>query len=155
MDCSTPGFPVLHCLPEFAQIHVHWIGDAIELSHLLLPSSPLAFHLSQNQGLFQGVCYLLRWPKYWRFSFSISSSNEYSGLISFRIDWLDLLAAQGTLKGLLQHHSLEALILWCSAFLMSNSHICMWLLEELQLGLYGSLSAKWRLCFLIHCLGLS
>ena len=112
----TPGFPVLHCLPEFAQIHVHWIGDAIEQSHPLLPSSPLAFHLSQNQGLFQGVCYLLLWPKYWSFSFSISSSNEYSWLISFRIDWLDLLAAQGTLKGLLQCHSLEALILWCSAF---------------------------------------
>ena len=104
MDCSMSGFPVLHCLPEFAQIHVHWVGDAIQPSHPL--SSPSAtFKLSQHHGLF-------KWGssshQYWSFSFSISPSNEYSGLVSFRIDWLDLLVVQGTLKSLLQHHSLKA-----------------------------------------------
>ena len=106
MDCSTPGFPVLHCLPEFAQTHV---GDAIELSCPLLPSSP-AFTLSQHQDLFQSIL-RIRWPKFWSFSFSISPSNVYSGLISFRIDSFDLLAVQGTLKSLLQHQSSKELTL--------------------------------------------
>ena len=101
MDCSTPGFPVHHQLPEFTQTHVHRVGDAIQPSHPL--SSPAALNLSHHQGLFQ-----------WSFSFSISPSNEYSGLISFRIDWLDLLAVQGTLKSLLQHHSSKVSILRCS-----------------------------------------
>ena len=113
MDCSTPGFPVHHQLPELAQTHVHPVDDAIQPSHPL-SSSPPAFNLSQHQGLFQWV----RWPKYWGFSFSISPSNEYSGLISFRMDWLDLLAVQGTLKSLLQHHSSKASIHWHSAFFM-------------------------------------
>ena len=117
MDCSTPGFSVLHYLLEFAQTHVHWINDAIQPSHLSLPSPP-ALSLSQHQGLFQWVALRIRWPKYWRFNFSLSPSNEYSGLISFRMDWLDLLAVQGTLKNLLQHHSLKASILWHSAFFM-------------------------------------
>ena len=94
MDCSTPGFPVHHYLPEFAQIHVYWVGDAIQPSHPLLPSSPPALNLSQHLRI--------RWPKYWSFSFSISPFIEYSGLISFRIYWFDLLAVQGTLKSLLQ-----------------------------------------------------
>ena len=93
-------------------------GDAIQPSHPLSSPSPSAFNLSHHQGLFQWVSSLLRWPKYWCFSFSISPSNEYSGLISFRMDWLDLLAVQGTLKSLLQHHSLKASILWHSAFFM-------------------------------------
>ena len=92
MDCSTPGFPVLHCLLEFAQTQVHWIGDAMQPSHPLLSPSP-ALNFSQLQGLFQWVGSLHWWLKYW--SFSISPSTEYSGLISFRIDWFDLLAAQG------------------------------------------------------------
>ena len=117
MDCSTPGFPVHHQLQEFTQIHVHWVGDAIQPSHPLSSSSPPAFSLSQHQGLFQWVKSLcMRWPKYWSFSFSISASNDYSGLISFRMDYLGLLAVQGTLKSLLQHHSSKALILQCSAF---------------------------------------
>ena len=92
----------------------------------------------------------IRWPKYWSFSFSISPSNEYSGLISFRMDCFDLLAVQGTLKSLLQHHNLKASILqW------SNSHIYTWLLVKPQLWLYGPLSAKWCLCFLICCLAWS
>jgi len=118
MDCSMPGLPVHHQLLEFTQIHVHWVRDAIQPSHPLLFPSPPAFNLSHHQGLFQWVSSLLRWPKYWSFSFSISPSNEYSGLISFRMDWLDLLAVQGTLKSLLQHHSLKASILWHSAFFM-------------------------------------
>ena len=113
MDCSTPGFLVLHHRPELAQTHV---GGAIQPSHPLSSPSPPAFNLFQHQGLFQWISSLHRGPKNWSFSFSISSSNEYSGLISFRIDWLDLLAVQGTLKSLLQHHSSRASILWCSAF---------------------------------------
>ena len=101
VDCSTPGFPVIHCLLEFAQTHVHWVGDAIQPSHPLSSPSPPAFNLSQHQGLFHESVICIRWPKYWSFSLSISLSNEYSGLISFRIDWVDLLAVQGTFKSLL------------------------------------------------------
>ena len=98
MDCSMPGLPV-HCqLPGFTQTHVHWVGDVIQPSHPLLSPSPPTFNLSQHQGLFKWVSFCIRWPKYWSFSFSISPSNEYSGLIYFRMDWLDLLAVQGTLK---------------------------------------------------------
>ena len=92
MDCSTPGFPVHHQLWELIQTHVHWVGDAIQSSHLLSSLSPPAFNLSQHQGLFQWVSSSYQVAKkYWSFSFSISPSNEYSGLISLRIDWLDLL----------------------------------------------------------------
>ena len=111
MDCSTPGHHVHQQLPEFTQTHVHWVGDAIQPSHPLSAPSPPAFNLSQHQGLFQWVSSSHQWPKYWSFSFNISPSNEYSGLISFRMDWLNLLALQGTLKSLLQHHSSKALIL--------------------------------------------
>ena len=113
MDCSTPGSPVLHHLLELAQIHVHWVGDAIQPSHPLSSSSP-AFNLSQHRGLFQWSALCIRWPKSW--SFSISPSKEYSGLISFRMDWLGLLAVQGTLGSLLQHHGSKASILWHSVF---------------------------------------
>ena len=112
MDCSMPGLPVHHQLLELTQTHVHRIGDAIQPSHPLSSPSPLAFHLSQHQGLFSNESALrIRWPKYWSFSFSISPSNEYSGRISFRMDWFDLLAVQGTLKSLLQHHSIKASVL--------------------------------------------
>ena len=116
MDCSTPGFPVLHHLLELAETHVHWVGDAIQPSHPLSSPSPPAFNLAQHQGL-ESVLHI-RWPRYWSFSFSISSSNDYSELISFRMDWLDLLAVQGTLKSLLQPHSSKASILQNSAFFM-------------------------------------
>ena len=116
MDCSTPGLPVHHQLPETAQTHVHRVSDDIQPSHPLSSPSPPAFNLSQHQGHFQWVSSLHPVTKYWNFSFSISPSNEYSGLISFRMDWLDLLAVQGTLKSLFQHHSSKASILWCSAF---------------------------------------
>ena len=111
-----PGLPVHHQLPEFTQTHVHQVGDAIQPSHPLLSPSPPTFNLSQHPGFFQKSVLCIRWPKYCNFSFSISPSNEYSGLISFWMDWLDLLAIQGTLKSLFQHHSSKASILQSSAF---------------------------------------
>ena len=111
MDCSTTGLPVHHQLLELAQTHVHRVSDAIQPSHPLSSRSPPAFNLSQDQGLFKWVSSSIRWPKDWSFSFSISPSNEYSGLFSFRIDWLVLLAVQGTFKSLLQQHSSKASIL--------------------------------------------
>ena len=115
MNHSRPGLPVHHQLPKSTQTHVHWVGDAIQPSHPLSSHSPPALNLSQHQGL-SNESLRIRWPKYWSFSFSISPSNEYSGLISFKMDWLDLLAVQGTLKSLLQHHTSKASILWWSAF---------------------------------------
>ena len=123
MDCSTSGFPILYHLPEFVQTHAHWADDAISPSH---PLSPLLF----GPSIFPSIivfssesALLIRWPEYWSFSFSISPSNESSGLISFRIDWLDLLSVQGTLRSLLQHHSSKASILWHWAFfLVQLSH---------------------------------
>ena len=126
--------------PEFTQTQVHRVLDAIQPSHPLSSPSPPALNLSQYQGLFQARH--IRWPKYWSFSFSISPSSEYSGLISFTI------AVQGTLKNLPQHHSSKASILWCWAFFM----VQLWLLEKPTLTI---LSGKWCLCFLICCLGLS
>ena len=116
MDCSTPGFPGLHHLLEFAQTRVYWVGDVIQPSHPQSSLSPPAFSLSQHQGLSQQVCSSHQRSKYWSFSFSISPSNEYSGLISSRIDWFDLLAVQVTLKSLLQHHNLKPSILRHSVF---------------------------------------
>ena len=125
MDCNTPGFPVHHQLPELAQTHVHRVSEAIKPSYPLLSPSLLAFNLSQHLVLFQQVGSSHPVAKYWSFSFSISPSNEYSGLISFRMDWLDLLVVQGTLKSLLQHHSSKASILRHSAFFMVQlSHPC-------------------------------
>ena len=116
MECSTPVFPLHLQLPEFTQTHAHRVSDAIQPSHPL--SSPLLPPpLFQSIRVFSNDSVLhIRWPKNWSFSFSISPSNEYSGLISFRMDWLDLLAVQGTLKSLLQHHTSKASILRCSAF---------------------------------------
>ena len=118
MDCSTIDFPVHHKLSELAQIHVHQVGDAIQPSHPLLFPSPPAFNLSQHQGLFQWVSSSHQVAKILDFIFSISPSGGYSGWFSFRIDWLDLLAVQGTLKRLLQHHSSKASNLQHSAFFM-------------------------------------
>ena len=115
--CSTLGLPVHHQLLELAQTHVHQVTAAIRPSHPLSSPSP-AFNLSQYHGIFRWVSYSHQAAKYWSFSFSISPSNEYSGLISFRMDWLDLLAVQGTLKGLLQHNNSESSLLQCSVFFM-------------------------------------
>ena len=109
MDCCLPDLPVLHYLPEFTQIHVPWVNDAIQphlilcCPFLLLPSIFPSIRVLSNE-----LALCIRWSKYWRFSFSISPSNEYSGLISFRIDWFDLFAIHGTLKSILQHHSSKA-----------------------------------------------
>ena len=105
MDCSTPGFPVHLHLWELTQTPVHRVGDAIQPSHPLTSPSSSAIDLSQHQVFSYESVLNIRWPKYWSFSFSIRPSSEYSGLISFRMDWLDLRAAQGTLKSVLQHHS--------------------------------------------------
>ena len=115
MDCSMPDFPVQHQLPELAQAHVYRVCDAIQPSHPLLSLSPLVHNLSQHQGLFQWVRSSHQVAKVLEFQLQHQSSNEYSGLISFRIDWLDLLAVQGTLKSLLLHHSS---VLQLSAFFM-------------------------------------
>jgi len=132
MDYGMPGFAVLHHLPEPAQTRVHWVSDATQPSHPLSSSCPPAFNLSQHQGLFQwvGSLHCIRWWKYWSFSFSINPSNEYLGLISVRIDWFDLLAVQGTLRSLLQHHSSKSSILQCSTFFMVQPHIHIWLLGK-------------------------
>ena len=115
MNCSASGLPVNHQLWEFTQTRVHWVSDAIHfiLCHLLLllPSILPKIRVFSSESVLH-----ITWPKYWSVSFSISPSNEYSGLISFRMDWLDLLAVQGTLKSLLQNHSSKASILRHSAF---------------------------------------
>ena len=116
MDSSTPGFPVHYQLPELAQAHVHWVGDAIQPSQPLFSPSLPALNLSQPQGLFQWVSSLHQVAKVLEFQLQHQPSNEYSGLISFRMDWFDLLAVQGTLKSLLQHYSSNSSILWLSAF---------------------------------------
>ena len=125
MNRSTPGLPVHHQLSEFTQTHQHQVSDAIQPSHPVSSPSP-AFNLAQHQGFSSESVLHIRWPKYWNFSFSINSSNEYSELISFRIDWFDLLAVQVTLKSLLQHHSSKASILQRSAFFtvqLSHPHM--------------------------------
>ena len=132
---STPGLPIHHQLPEFTQIHVHRVSDAIQPSHPGLSPSPPAPNPSQHQSLFQWVKFRMRWPKYWSFSFSIIPSKEIPVLISFRMDWLDLLAVQGTLKSLLQQHISKASSLRRSAFFTFNSHIHTW-------PCYSSLSLK-------------
>ena len=105
MNRSTPGLPVHHQLPEFTQTHVHRVGDAIQPSHPLSSPSPPALNPSSIRVFYNESTLPIRWPKYWSFSFSISPSNEHPGLISFRMDWLNVLAVQGTLKSLLQHHN--------------------------------------------------
>ena len=117
MNHSMPGLPIHHQQPESTQTHVHWVSDTIKPSYplsspFLLPPIPPRIRVLSNESILR-----MRWPKYWSFSFSISPSNEHPGLISHRMDWLDLLAVQGTLKSLLQHHSSKASILRCSALL--------------------------------------
>ena len=149
-DCSMPGLAV-HCqLLEFMQTHVHWVGDVIQPSHPLLSPSPPAFSLSQHTGLFQWVWsfpvsrlfqwpFCIRWSKNWSFSLSISPSNEYSRLISFRIDWFDLLAVKGTLRSLLPNHSWKASILqhsiWIYLVLINLYHL-LGLCHSLKFVLY-------------------
>ena len=116
MNRSIPDFPVHHQLMEITQTHIHRVSDAIQPSHPLSSPSLPNPNPSQHQSLYNESTLHMRWPKYWSFSFNISPSKEHRGLISFRMDWLALLAVQGTLKSLLQHHSSKASILQCSAF---------------------------------------
>ena len=156
MECSTLGLPVHHQLLEFTQTHVHQVSDANQSSHSLSSSpSPPAFDLSQHQGFSNESALHIRWPKYWSFSFSISPSNEHSGLISFRMDWLDLLVVQETLKGLFQYHSSKASILQYSAFFrVQLSHPYLTTGKTIVLTIW-SLLARWCLCFLVCCSDLS
>ena len=108
MDCSTPGLPVHHQLQEFTQTHVHWVGDAVQPSHPLSSPSPPTFNLSQHQGLFKWISSSHQVAKVLEFHLHHQSFREYSGLLSFKMDWLDLLAVQGTLKSLLQYHNSKA-----------------------------------------------
>ena len=150
INCSMPAFPVHHQLVELTQTPGHQVNDAIQPSHPpLLPSSIFpSIRVFSNESALR-----VRWPKYWSFSFSISPSNEYSELISFRIDWLDLLAVQGTLKSLLQHHSLKASILQCSAFfIVQLSHPYMTTGKTIALNRWTFVGKVMSLLF-ICCLG--
>ena len=156
MDCSTQSFPVHYQHTELAQTHIHQVRDAIQPSHLLLPSSPPAFNLSQHQGLFKWVHSPHQVAKVSEFQlqlcFSFSPSNEHPGLTSFRMDWLDLLAVQGTLKSLLQHHSPKASILQRSAFFtvwLSHSYMTTGKTIDLTIQTFVG---KVCFCFLICCL---
>ena len=152
MDCSMPGFPVLYYLSEFAQTHVHWVGDAIQPFHPLLPPSPLALNLSQHQGLFLWVSSWHQVTKVLELSFSISPFNEYSGLIFFfliffRIDSFDLLSGQGTLKSLLQHHSSKAYIL--QRFLYGPTLTSLHNYWKKHIFIYMDLCQQSGVCFLM------
>ena len=155
MDCSTAGFPVFHHLLSFLKLMSSEL--MIPSNHLIL-CHPLLLLLSifPSIRIFSSESVLcIRWPKFWDFNFSISPSNEYSGLISFRIDWFDLLAVQGTLKHLLQHHSLKASVFQCSAFFMVQlSHLYMTNGKTITLTRWTFIG-KMMCLFLIHCLGLS
>ena len=148
-----PGLSVHHQLPDFTQTDVHKVGDAIQPSHplsspLLLPPICPSIRVFSNEST---LC--MRWPKYWSFSLSISPSNEHPGLVSFRINWLDLLAVQGTLKSLIQHHSSKASILRRSAFFIVQLTSIHEYWKNYSFD-YTDLCPQ-SLCFLIHCLGLS
>ena len=126
MNRSTPGLPVHHHLPEFTQTHVHRVNDPIQPSHPLSSPSPLPPIPPSIRDVSNESTLCMRWPKYWSFSFNISPSNEHPGLISIRMDWLDLLAVQGTRKSLLQHHSSKASILRCSEVTIYAQNFLKW-----------------------------
>ena len=158
MDSCTPGFPVHHQIPKPTQIHVHRIGDVILCHPLLLPPS-----IFPSIRVFSNELFLrIRWLKYWSFSFSISPSSEYSGLIFFRMDWLNLLTVQGTLKSLLQYHSSKASILWHSAFFiaqLSHPHVTTgktialtwWAFVGKVISLLFNMLSRLAITFLLSC----
>ena len=149
MNRSTPGLPVHHHIPEFTQTHVHRVRDAIQPSHPGSSPSPPVPNPSQHQSFSNESTLRMRWPKYWSFSFSIIPSKEIPRLISFRMDWLDLLAVQGTLKSLLQHHSSKASVVRCSAFFtvqlshpyMATGKIIAWTFANMDLCWQSNVSA--------------
>ena len=155
MDYSTPGLSVPHYLPEFDQTHVHWISDAIQSPHPMLSPYPFPSIFPSIIVFSNESALPIRWPKDWSFSFSISPSNEYSGLISFRIDWFDLLEVQWTHKSLLQHHISKASVLQCSAFFIVQLwHLYM--ITGKTIGL-ARRTVVGKVMFLLYicCLGLS
>ena len=158
MDFSMPFFPIHHQFLKLAHTHVHWVSDAIQPSYSLLSPSTPAFNLSQHQSLFQRVVLHLRLPKYWSFSCRVSPSNKYSGLISFRIDWFDLLVVQDSSPApqFKSNNSLALSLLYdptlFSVHVYGGKHTHTH--THTQLWLYRPLSAKWCLFFLICCLGL-
>ena len=166
IDCSTPHYllesedvphhPVLHHLLEFAQVHIHWIGDAIQPSRPLSSSALSAINLSQHQGLFQWVSSSHQVTKVLELQLQHQSlHHQHSGLISFRTDWFDLFAFQGSLKSLLQHYGLKALILWHSAsFVVQFSHRYMTTGKTIALTIHA-FDGKVKSLFSTHCLGLS
>ena len=148
MDCSTTGFLLLYYVPEFAQNHVHWVDDATQPSHSLSPPSLLASIFSSIRVFSNELALCIKRPKDWSFSFSISPSNDYLWLISFMIDWYDLLAVQGTLKSLPQHHSLKVLILWRSTlFMVQLSHPYMTTGKTIALTMWAFVSKVIYLLF--------
>ena len=152
MDSSIPGFSVLHYLLDFVHTYVHWVGNAIKPSYLLLSPSPLALNISQHQDIFQWVSFSHQEARVLELQISISPCSEYSGLISFSIDWFDLLTSQGTLKSLLQHHDLKTSILWHPAFFMTEKAMALhsstlawqipWMEEPGRLRSMGSLGVR-------------
>ena len=130
MNCSTPGLPVHHQLPEFTQTHIHWVGDAIQPSHPMSFPFPLPSIFPSIRVFSNESALWIGWPKYWNFRFSISLSNKHSGLISFRIDWLDLLAVQGTLRAFSNTIVQKCQFFSAQLSSQSNSHIHTWLLEK-------------------------
>ena len=154
MDCSTPGFTVLHCLPEFAQTHVLWVSDAIQPSHPLSPPSPPALSLSQHQNLFQWVGSSHQMAKVLELTFIISTPNKYSGFISFRIDWTNSLLFKGLSKVFSSTTVQKHQFFGVQPPLWSNSYIHTWLLENHGFD-NADLCQQSDACFLIHCLGLS
>ena len=146
----TLGFLVNHQVPELVQTHIHQVGNAIQPSHPSVVPFFSCIQSSQHQGFSKDSVQHIRWPRYWSFTFSIRSCNEYSGLISFRIDWFDLLVVQGTLKSLLQHHSSKHQFFGAQLSLWSNSHSWQSCSSD-----YGPFSAKQCLCFLTHFSDLS
>ena len=149
---ASLSFTISQSLLRFMSFESVMPPNHLVLCHplLLLPSIFPSIRIFSNES---ALC--IRWPKYWSFSFSISPSSEYSGLIPFRMDWFDLLAVQGTLKSLLQQQVWKHQFFRAQTSLWSNSHICTWLLEKSWFLIHTHLSAKWCLCFLIYCLGLS
>ena len=153
MNCSMPGFAIIHYLPVFAQTHVHWVNDVIQPSHPLLPPSPPAFDLFQHQGLFQRTSSSHQVAKVLELRLQHQSFQSIFRIDFFRIDWFDLLAVQGCLKSLLQHHSSKASVLGLSAFFMVQlSHLYVTTGKIIALSIQ-TLLANWCLCFLICCLG--
>ena len=155
MNCSTPDLPVHHQLPEFTQTHIHRVGDAIQPSHPLLSPSPLARNPSSIRVFSNESVLCIRWPKYRSFNFSISPSNEYSGLISFRMDWFDLLAVQDDSQEFSATPQFKSIKSSEVNLLYGPTLIHTQLLENPQFQLYRPRAATWCLCFSICCLGLS